>query len=132
MPGICSCTIARTTVPINCRYHCSSIIRAITDLRPETMASARHFGTMYLGRCCADDWGATDWSSRQPAGSRRRVFNSPFGSRLIIELRERDADPVLFPPYDAAMPARLIGLHDQREFLGNSRSIWDIKGGAGL
>jgi hypothetical protein len=40
--------------------------------------------------------------------------------RLIVCLRERDAEPVLFPPYDAAMPARLIGLHNQREFVGNS------------
>ena len=30
------------------------IIRAITKLRPETMVSARHFGTMYSGRCCDD------------------------------------------------------------------------------
>jgi len=52
MPGICSSTTARTTVPINCRYHCSSIIRAITNLLPETMVSAQHFGTMYSGRCC--------------------------------------------------------------------------------
>src|SRR5258707_15627841 len=58
MPGICSCITAHITVPINCRYHCSSITRAITELRPETTASAPHFGTMYSGRCCADDLGA--------------------------------------------------------------------------
>jgi hypothetical protein len=57
MPGICSCITARITVPISCRYHCSSITRAITELRPETTASAPHFGTMYSGRCCADDLG---------------------------------------------------------------------------
>src|SRR5260221_4781170 len=55
MPGICSCITARITVPISCRYHCSSITRAITELRPATTASAPHFGTMYSGRCCADD-----------------------------------------------------------------------------
>jgi hypothetical protein len=48
------CLTAPTMVPINCRYHCSSITRSITDLRPETTASARPFGTMYSGRCCAD------------------------------------------------------------------------------
>src|SRR5712664_31676 len=57
MPGICSCITAPITVPINCRYHCSSMTRAITDLRPETTASAPHFGTMYSGRRCADDLG---------------------------------------------------------------------------
>ena len=83
MPGICSCITAPITVPINCRYGCSSITRAIIDLRPETTASAPHFGTMYSGRCCADDLGPTDWSSRQPAGSRRRVFrgHSVFSTR---------------------------------------------------
>src|SRR6267142_4926128 len=79
MPGICSCITAPITVPINCRYGCSSITRAITDLRPETAASAPHFGTMYSGRCCADDLGPTDWSSRQPVGSRPAGFSRSFG-----------------------------------------------------
>ena len=30
------------------------------------------------------------------------------------------------------MPPRLIGLQDQREFVGKSECIWNIKGGAGL
>ncbi len=38
---------------------------------------------------------------------------------LIVYLLERDAEPVLFSPYDAAMPVRLVGLHDQGEFVGN-------------
>src|SRR6202035_3067366 len=41
-----------------CRCHFLSIIKAITDLRPETTASAPHFGTMSSGRCCDDDVGA--------------------------------------------------------------------------
>jgi hypothetical protein len=51
---------------------------------------------------------------------------------LIVYLHERDAEPILFAPYDAAMPAHLIGLRDQREFVGNSDCIWNVKGGAGL
>jgi hypothetical protein len=38
---------------------------------------------------------------------------------LIVYLLERDAEPVLFSPYDAAMPFRLVGLNDQGEFVGN-------------
>ena len=62
----------------------------------------------------------------------------PFSQRFlppgfsIVCLPERDAEPVLFPPYDAAMPAHLIGLHDQREFVGNSQCIWNVDGGAAL
>src|SRR5258706_16211374 len=55
MPGICSCITARITVQTVCRCHFLSIIKAITDLRPETTASAPHFGTMSSGRCCDDD-----------------------------------------------------------------------------
>jgi hypothetical protein len=58
MPGICSCITARITVQTVCRCHFLSIIKAITDLRPETTASAPHFGTMSSGRCCDDDVGA--------------------------------------------------------------------------
>ena len=57
MPDICSCITARITVQTVCRCHFLSIIKAITDLRPETTASAPHFGTMSSGRCCADDVG---------------------------------------------------------------------------
>jgi hypothetical protein len=39
---------------------------------------------------------------------------------LTVLLFERHTQAVLFPPYDAAMPVQLIGLHDQREFVGNS------------
>jgi len=46
------CIIAPTTVRIDCRSVCSSITRAITDLRPETMVSAPSFGTMFSGRYC--------------------------------------------------------------------------------
>jgi hypothetical protein len=39
---------------------------------------------------------------------------------LIVYLCERDAEPILFPPYDPAMSAHLIGHHGQHEFVGNS------------
>ena len=39
---------------------------------------------------------------------------------LIVNLCERDAEPILFPPYDPAMSAHLIGHHGQHEFVGNS------------
>lgn len=39
---------------------------------------------------------------------------------LIVYLCERDAEPVVFAPDDTAMPAHLIGLQDQLEFVGNS------------
>src|ERR1700688_4879966 len=58
MPGICLCITALITVQTVCRCHFLSIIKAITDLRPETTASAPHFGTMSSGRCCDDDAGA--------------------------------------------------------------------------
>jgi hypothetical protein len=49
------------------------------------------------------------------------LLNRPLARRwLIVYLLERDAEAVLFPPYDAARPAHPIGLHDQREFVGNS------------
>jgi hypothetical protein len=51
---------------------------------------------------------------------------------LTVLLFERHTQAVLFPPYDAAMPVQLIGLHDQREFVGNSSCIWNVKGGASL
>jgi hypothetical protein len=54
------------------------------------------------------------------------------GWLTVYLLRECDTEPVLFSPYDAAMPARLIGLHDQLEFVGNSYCMWNIKGGTGL
>jgi hypothetical protein len=51
----------------------------------------------------------------------RARLNSLFWLKLclIVYLLERDAEPVLFSPYDAAMPVRLVGLHDQGEFVGN-------------
>ena len=55
IPGICSCiTARRITVPINCRYHCSSITEAIIDLPLEITASAQRCGITYSERCCAD------------------------------------------------------------------------------
>jgi hypothetical protein len=54
MPGICSCITARITVPINCRYRCSSITKAIIDLQLEITASAQRCGIMYSERCLAD------------------------------------------------------------------------------
>src|SRR5437588_12310070 len=71
MSGICSCITAPITVPTNCRYHCSRITRAITDLLPETTASAPHSGTMYSGRCCPDDLGhrlIIETAAGSPAG----------------------------------------------------------------
>ena len=46
---------------------------------------------------------------------------------LIGDLFERHAEPVVFAPYDAAIPACPIGLHDQREFVRNSYRIWNLK-----
>ena len=54
MPGICSCITARITVPINCRYHFSSITKAIIDLQLEITASAQRCGITYSERCLAD------------------------------------------------------------------------------
>ena len=48
------CITARTTAPINCCYHCSSIMKPIIGLRLEILASARPFGIMYSGRCRTD------------------------------------------------------------------------------
>ena len=42
------------TVPINCRYHSSSITKAIIDLQLEITASAQRCGITYSERCCAD------------------------------------------------------------------------------
>ena len=61
-----------------------------------------------------------------------RAVTGPLKLRLIVCSRERDAEPVFFPPYDAAMPAHLIGLHDQREFVGNGQRKWNIEGSASL
>src|ERR1700724_3516160 len=74
MSGICSCITPPITVPINCPYHCSSITRAITDLLPETTAAAPHSGTMYSGRCCADDLGPPTGHRDSPP-VRRRAFS---------------------------------------------------------
>src|ERR1700737_3066951 len=52
MLGICSCTTAHIMVPINCRYHCSSITEAIINLRRETTALAQRCGITYSGRYC--------------------------------------------------------------------------------
>src|SRR5258706_13973590 len=54
MPGICSCITARITVPISCRYRCSSITKAIIDLQLEITASAQRCGITYSERCLAD------------------------------------------------------------------------------
>jgi hypothetical protein len=75
-----------------------------------------------------------------PCGVRAPVFIRPAsisGSAAVknkkaARTRECDTEPVLFSPYDVAMPARLIGLHDQREFVGNSYCVRNIKGGTGL
>ena len=39
---------------------------------------------------------------------------------LIVYLCERDAEPVLSPPYGPAMSAHPIGHHGQPEFVGDS------------
>lgn len=54
MLGIYFCITTRTTAPITCCHHCSSIIKSIIGLRLEILASARPFGTTYSGRCRAD------------------------------------------------------------------------------
>ena len=94
MPGICSCITAPITVPINCRYHCSSITRAITDLRPETTASAPHFGTMYSGRCCADDLGPPTGHRDSPTVHAVGFFLANSGTfALFVGYDGRAAEP---------------------------------------
>src|ERR1700716_1376849 len=39
-------------LPINCRYHCSTITKSIIDLRRETTALAQRCGITYSGRYC--------------------------------------------------------------------------------
>src|SRR5258707_1620108 len=94
MPGICSCITACITVPISCRYHCSSITRAITDLRPETTASAPHFGTMYSGRCCADDLGPPTGHRDSPTVHAVGFFLANSGTfALFVGYDGRAAEP---------------------------------------
>src|SRR5713226_6938052 len=73
MPGICLCITARITVPINCRYDCSSITKAIIDLQLEITASAQRCGILYSERCLAD--GVVGSRLDQPFRSKCRRFS---------------------------------------------------------
>src|SRR5258708_25776581 len=79
MLGIYSCITARITVPINCRYDCSSITKAIIDLQLEISASAQRCGITYSGRCLADPDVALLWVDRVdwPLQALRMPRNSP-------------------------------------------------------
>ena len=57
-----------------------------------------------------------------PGRSRIRL-----GGRPDINLPERHAQPVLFPPYDATLPAERIGLHDEFELVRNGRRVGDLE-----
>ena len=37
VPGVCSCTTAHITVPINCRYHCSTITKFSLAARSQSV-----------------------------------------------------------------------------------------------
>jgi hypothetical protein len=47
---------------------------------------------------------------------------------LTVYLFEYGAEPVVSGPYDAAISACPIGLHDQGEFMRNSYRRWNVKG----
>jgi hypothetical protein len=54
-----------------------------------------------------------------PAAARVSVGPVWLKRWLIVCVFERDTEPVVFSPYDTATPTNLIGVHDQREFVGN-------------
>jgi hypothetical protein len=134
MPGICSCITARITVQTVCRCHFLSIIKAITDLRPETTASAPHFGTMSSGRCCDDDVGGSCHVLLPLKGrhnhERAAVIPQLRLNRLVRAASDHDAmnAPSLQrgQGYRQALRAGGIGKNLLREFADDAVSAVDL------